>query len=73
MMLNIECPFCGEREEHEFTCGGEAYILRPLAENNIDHEFGEYLFLRDNPKGVFQKDGVTLQGAGVGLIWFVIQ
>ena len=53
-MLSIKCPYCGEREEHEFTCGGEAHIMRPLAENNItDHEFGEYLFLRDNPKGVF--------------------
>lgn len=53
-MLNIECPFCGEREEHEFTCAGEAHIMRPRAENNItDHEFGEYLFLRDNTKGVF--------------------
>ena len=53
-MLNIKCPYCGEREEHEFSCGGEAHIARPLAENSItDHEFGEYLFLRDNPKGVF--------------------
>ena len=53
-MLNIKCPYCGEREEHEFSCGGEAHIARPLAENKItDHEFGEYLFLRDNPKGVF--------------------
>ena len=53
-MLSIKCPDCGEREVHEFTCGGEAHIMRPLAENSItDHEFGEYLFLRDNPKGVF--------------------
>ena len=28
--------------------------MRPLAEHQIsDSEFGEYLFLRDNPKGVF--------------------
>ena len=53
-MLKIDCPFCGAREEHEFTCGGEAHISRPLAENSIsDHEFGAYLFLRDNPKGIF--------------------
>jgi len=53
-MLNITCPFCGEREELEFSCGGEAHIARPLAENNIsDAEFADYLFLRDNPKGVF--------------------
>ena len=53
-MLNISCPFCGEREEVEFSCGGEAHIARPLAENAItDAEFADYLFLRDNTKGVF--------------------
>ena len=53
-MLNIPCPHCGEREEVEFTCGGEAHISRPLAENAIsDAEFADYLFLRHNPKGVF--------------------
>ena len=53
-MLLIDCPHCGPRNEEEFSCGGEAHIARPLAENPIsDAAFGEYLFLRDNPKGVF--------------------
>ena len=53
-MLLIPCPHCGDRDETEFGCGGEAHIARPLAENSItDAEFAEYLFLRDNPKGVF--------------------
>lgn len=53
-MLLINCPYCGPRDEEEFSCGGEAHIARPLAENQIsDAAFGEYLFLRDNPKGVF--------------------
>ena len=53
-MLLIECPHCGARDETEFACGGEAHIARPLAENTIsDAEFAEYLFWRDNPKGVF--------------------
>ena len=53
-MLIINCPYCGPREESEFACGGEAHIARPLAENSInDAEFAEYLFLRDNPKGLF--------------------
>jgi sarcosine oxidase, subunit delta len=53
-MLLITCPHCGPREETEFTCGGEAHVARPLAENTLnDTEFAEYLFLRDNPKGVF--------------------
>lgn len=53
-MLLITCPHCGPREETEFACGGEAHIARPLAENSIsDAEFADYLFLRDNPKGLF--------------------
>ena len=53
-MLLIDCPHCGARDETEFACGGEAHIARPLAENAIsDAEFAEYLFWRDNPKGVF--------------------
>ena len=53
-MLLIDCPHCGLRDETEFACGGEAHIARPLAEHAIsDAEFAEYLFWRDNPKGVF--------------------
>ena len=53
-MLIINCPHCGPREESEFACGGEAHIARPLAKNSIsDAEFADYLFLRDNPKGLF--------------------
>ncbi len=53
-MLLITCPHCGPREESEFSCGGEAHIARPLAENGLtDAQFADYLFLRDNPKGLF--------------------
>ena len=53
-MLIINCPHCGPREESEFACGGEAHIARPLAENSLtDAQFADYLFLRDNPKGMF--------------------
>ena len=53
-MLLIQCPYCGPRDEAEFSCGGEAHIARPLADNNItDAQFADYLFYRHNPKGVF--------------------
>ena len=53
-MMLINCPFCGPRDEIEFSCGGEAHIARPLAENTLsDKDFAEYLFMRDNAKGVF--------------------
>ena len=32
-MLQLNCPFCGLRDEAEFSCGGEAHIARPLARN----------------------------------------
>ena len=53
-MLLITCPYCGPREEGEFSCGGEAHIRRPAADVRLrDGEFAQYLFLRDNPKGPF--------------------
>ena len=36
-MMLIECPFCGPRDETEFSCGGEAHIARPLAEKANAH------------------------------------
>ena len=42
-MLLINCPHCGPREESEFSCGGEAHIARPLAENTLtDAAFADY-------------------------------
>ena len=53
-MLTINCPWCGPRNEIEFSCGGEAHISRPSNSKKItDTEFCEYLFLRYNPKGIF--------------------
>ena len=49
-MLRIECPFCGLRDEPEFTCGGELQAARPQAGAG-DQAWGEYLFYRENPKG----------------------
>ena len=28
-MLIINCPYCGPREQCEFTNGGEAHVARP--------------------------------------------
>jgi len=51
-MLLIDCPWCGQREQTEFSCGGEAHIARPDPHTASDKEWGEYLFMRKNPKGV---------------------
>lgn len=50
----IHCPWCGPRDEVEFSYGGQAHIARPDAPEALsDAEWGDFLFLRDNPKGVF--------------------
>ena len=52
-MLLIDCPYCGPRDEHEFSCGGEAHIARPLEPDALsDEQWADYLFMRSNPKGV---------------------
>ena len=51
-MLLIECPWCGARDESEFTYGGEAHIVRPENPDSVtDEEWADYLFYRNNPKG----------------------
>lgn len=49
-MLRIECPWCGVRDEPEFTYGGESHVARP-APGCSDEEWSRYLFFRSNPKG----------------------
>lgn len=51
-MLLIECPWCGERAETEFSYGGEAGIVRPADPDALnDVEWADYLFNRTNPRG----------------------
>ena len=52
-MFVIKCPYCGERDQTEFACHGEAHIARPETPAEInDEEWGNYLFFRSNPKGI---------------------
>ena len=52
-MFLIECPWCGERDQSEFTCHGEAHIQRPAKPEKLSEEaWGDYLFFRKNPKGI---------------------
>ena len=51
-MFIINCPFCGERDQSEFSSGGEAHIVRPKQPAELsDDEWAEYLFMRKNIKG----------------------
>ena len=53
-MFLIKCPYCGERDQSEFSYGGEAHIERPTNSADLtDDEWAEFVFMRSNPKGVF--------------------
>ncbi len=54
-MLKLHCPFCQEtRDEEEFAYAGEAFIARPSTPDAVDDAtWGDYLFMRRNPKGWF--------------------
>tara|TARA_Y100001970_G_scaffold283934_1_gene400246 strand:- start:1083 stop:1436 length:354 start_codon:yes stop_codon:yes gene_type:complete len=52
-MYLISCPYCGERDQSEFNCGGEAHISRPKNPPELtDDQWADYLFMRKNIKGV---------------------
>ena len=66
-MLLIDCPWCGPREETEFSCGGEAHIARPLDPDALtDEQWGDYLFMRKNPRGAHREQWCTRTAAGGG-------
>jgi len=55
-VLLIDCPYCGSRDESEFTYGGEAHIVRPKEPDALDDaEWADYLFYRKNPKGLHRE------------------
>ena len=62
-MFLIECPWCGERDETEFNCVGEAHIVRPLEPEKLtDAEWADYLFMRSNPKGTHREQWLHAAG-----------
>ena len=62
-MLLIKCPYCGERDQSEFTNGGEAHVTRPKNPEQVtDREWAEYVFIRSNPKGIYYERWVHSHG-----------
>ena len=62
-MMQIECPWCGGRDETEFHYGGEAHIARPEDPDALsDEAWADYLFMRANPKGVHAERWMHAQG-----------
>lgn len=64
-MLLIRCPYCGERPETEFHCGGEAHIARPDTPAEMtDADWASFLYYRTNPKGLHAERWVHNHGCG---------
>jgi|HigsolmetaAR203D_1030402.scaffolds.fasta_scaffold00088_2 heterotetrameric sarcosine oxidase delta subunit len=62
-MFVISCPWCGPREQREFSYGGEAHIVRPRnADELTDEAWADYLFMRKNPKGLHYERWVHSHG-----------
>ena len=62
-MLLIPCPWCGPRDETEFSCGGEAHIARPKEPAALsDAAWADYLFSRRNTKGQYHERWVHTDG-----------
>ena len=62
-MLQIPCPWCGERDEIEFSYGAQAGIAYPADPAALtDEQWAEWLFVRDNPKGLFRERWVHTHG-----------
>ena len=67
-MLYIKCPCCGQRSEDEFVWGGDAHVGRPgPAEDVSDKEWADYLYKRENKKGVVLERWCHVHGCGE---WF---
>lgn len=65
-MLLIHCPYCKvDRPELEFVCRGEAHIARPLdPSSQTDEEWMTFLYLRENPKGLYAERWRHIHGCG---------
>ena len=69
-MLRIHCPWCGPRDEPEFRWGGEVPTAGPGARGQVsDTAWAEYLFSRDNPKGLVRERWLHALGCRQ---WFVV-
>jgi len=49
-MIQIRCPWCGPRDEIEFSYRGDATVRRPAADAPGE-AFYDYVYARRNPRG----------------------
>ena len=64
--MGINCPLCGTRPLEEFTCRGDATPTRP-AEQAALQDWVDYVYVRDNPKGLHREHWRHHAGCGAWL------
>ena len=69
-MLRINCPVCGLRDETEFSCGGDATVVRPAHEETNTDVWFDFVFVRDNPRGAHREYWHHVQGCRQ---WLVVE
>ena len=68
----IPCPWCGNRNDSEFSYGGEAHLERPK-DSCSDKEWNEYILCVKILKVNIRNVGIILMDADNGLMQFAIQ
>ncbi|MDA0998395.1 MAG: sarcosine oxidase subunit delta [Proteobacteria bacterium] len=52
-MMNIPCPYCGDRPHVEFAYGGDATVGRPGNPAAVTTEaWLDHIYYRENPRGL---------------------
>ena len=68
-MLRIECPWCGARNEDEFSYGGDATVQRPADDASQD-DWYDYVYTRANPTGKHSEYWQHVNGCRA---WIVVE
>ncbi|MCK1496708.1 sarcosine oxidase subunit delta [Bradyrhizobium sp. 188] len=68
--MRIPCPHCGERDVQEFTYLGDAAPRRPDGLAATETAMFEYVYVRDNPRGLHEE--LWYHGAGCHA-WLVVR
>ena len=66
--MRIPCPHCGPRDAQEFTCLGDATLRRPEGAAATEAAMADYVYLRDNPRGMHREYWYHAQGCRSWLI-----
>lgn len=66
-MLRIPCPFCGPRDQTEFTYEGDASVVYPPLDASTEAWF-EAVYLRENPRGPVRELWHHLHGCRAFLV-----